>query len=271
MANEFCAVFNRCYPHLRMSDERFASLFPRGKFCEYKKDGKLLGFAVSEGNAIRMICVLPDFQRQGIGTKLLAEAEADVAAGGYKKAIVGGTSSRLFIGADAKSWGFFEKNGYRAHDGCDEMLMVLKNYPAVDYPFRGHECATFGWFDGEIDEIRAAVAQVEDDWTQYFTDPKHIYVARVDGEIASFCLVDCNCRNYLSDAYGKVGMPGCVGTVPKFRNRGIGIEMVANATQYLKEQGMDVSFIFYTGVADWYEKIGYRTFLSEIFCEKELS
>lgn len=65
-------------------------------------------------------------------------------------------------------------------------------------------------------------------------------------------------------------MPGCVGCVPEYRNKGIALEMIANVTQYLKEQGMDISFIFYTGVARWYEKIGYETFLREIFGEKEL-
>ena len=53
-------------------------------------------------------------------------------------------------------------------------------------------------------------------------------------------------------------MPGCVGTVPKFRNRGIAIEMIARVTEYLKEIGIDISFIYFTGVADWYKKLGYE-------------
>ncbi|MBR4777128.1 MAG: hypothetical protein IK007_05895 [Lachnospiraceae bacterium] len=46
--------------------------------------------------------------------------------------------------------------------------------------------------------------------------------------------------------------------------------MVARVTQYLKDCGMDISFIFFTGVADWYKKLGYETFMTEIFMEKEL-
>ena len=61
-----------------------------------------------------------------------------------------------------------------------------------------------------------------------------------------------------------------VGTAPKFRNRGIAIEMVARATQYLKDSGMDISFIYFTGVADWYKKLGYETFMTEVFMVKEL-
>jgi hypothetical protein len=33
---------------------------------------------------------------------------------------------------------------------------------------------------------------------------------------------------------------------------------------------MDISFIFFTGVAEWYKKLGYETFMTEIFMEKQI-
>lgn len=44
--------------------------------------------------------------------------------------------------------------------------------------------------------------------------------------------------------------------------------MIARVTQYLKDSGMDISFIFFTGVAEWYKKLGYETFITELFMEK---
>lgn len=88
-----------------------------------------------------------------------------------------------------------------------------------------------------------------------------VYCAFLDGEIASFCIVEdlglqeCNGRTW------KIGGPGCVGTVPRFRRRGIGIAMVRNVTRILREQGYDLSYIHYTGVAHWYAKLGYVTVL----------
>jgi hypothetical protein len=35
--------------------------------------------------------------------------------------------------------------------------------------------------------------------------------------------------------------------------------MVKHVTQILKDEGYDISFIHYTGVAPWYEKLGYNT------------
>jgi hypothetical protein len=37
--------------------------------------------------------------------------------------------------------------------------------------------------------------------------------------------------------------------------------MVKGVTQILKEEGYDLSYIHYTGVAPWYHKLGYRTVL----------
>ena len=59
----------------------------------------------------------------------------------------------------------------------------------------------------------------------------------------------------------KIGGPGCVGTVPEFRDRGLGLTMVKNATQILKEEGFDYSYIHYTHVAKWYATLGYKTIM----------
>ena len=35
--------------------------------------------------------------------------------------------------------------------------------------------------------------------------------------------------------------------------------MIKHVTQILKDEGYDYSYIHYTGVASWYEKLGYKT------------
>lgn len=272
MKKDYCDIFNACFPDFKFEYERFDELFIKEEtYCfDYYEDDKCLAFALVEDFAIRLICVLPEHQKKGIGRKIVTEIEKDLQDKGYEKALTGGVSSRFAIGATKESWGFFEKCGYKSVGGCDEMLMELKDFDIEQYDFRGHEVAEYGWYKGDMSKLHEAVAKVDADWVQYFDKPDFVYAAMVDGEVASFCLVNTNCNNYLTGSHGKIGMPGCVGTVPDFRNRGIALEMVARATQYLKDEGMDVSFIFYTGVAKWYEKIGYKTFMSEVFGIKEL-
>lgn len=272
MKEAYFNIFSNCFPSLKISYKRFCELLEKDScvYFESEEDNEICAFAVVEDFAIRLICVMPSKQGLGIGTKLISDIEKYAENRGFDKIITGGVSSRLFIGAVSESWGFFEKQGYESVGGCDEMILILEDFQLDKLTLHGSDIAEYGWFDGDLEDIRTAVSLVDEDWTQYFINRENIYVAKVNGEIASFCLVDTNCQNYLSDKYGKVGMPGCVGTVPKFRHKGIALEMVARVTEYLKMQGMKVSFVFFTGVAEWYEKIGYKTFLSECFGVKKL-
>ena len=265
-------IFCLCYPQFRMSKEHFEELILREDthIITYREGGEPVGFAVTEGAALRLICVTPEARHRGIGSQLLADAERYVSDQGFDKLYVGGVSSKFLIGADKAAAGFFEKNGFDTVGSCDELMIALDDYSFDESQFKGHLTAEYGWYHGDTETLRQAVASVDESWVQYFDSDSRVYAATVRGEIASFCLVSTDVTNYLSDACGRVGMPGCVGTVPKYRDRGIGIELVARVTQYLKESGMDISFIFFTGVADWYKKLGYKVFMTEVFMLKQL-
>lgn len=272
MKEEYFDIFSNCFPSMQISYKRFYELLHKDScvYFESKEDNRICGFAIVEDYAIRLMCVIPSMQGKGIGTRMISNIEKYARNRGFDKLITGGVSSRLFIGAPSESWGFFEKQGFVSVGRCDEMFLKLEDFQLDKLKLHGSDIAEYGWFNGDMEDIRSAVSLVDESWTQYFINPGNIYVAKVNGEIASFCLVDTNCQNYLTDKYSNVGMPGCVGTVPKFRNKGIALEMVARVTEYLKIKGMVVSFIYFTGVAEWYEKIGYKTFLSECFGIKKL-
>lgn len=273
MKKELCEIYNACFPALAMTPEHFEQflLHDNTKLFTHRENGGLVGFALVEDFALRLLCVAPAMQRKGYGTALLREAEEYLRGAGYDRIITGGVSSGLFIGAVAESWEFFAKKGYFEHRRCDEMWMKLADFQYRPENFHGHTQAEYGWYRGSLKKLHQAVAAVDESWVELYNEPEKVFTGMVGDEIASFCLVDLDAERYLMDACGRVGMPGCVGTVPKFRNRGIGIEMIAIVTEYLKQQGMDTSFIFYTGVADWYAKLGYETFLTEVFGEKKLN
>ena len=119
------------------------------------------------------------------------------------------------------------------------------------------DAITFGEYHGEIGMLREAVNQVEPDWVQYFGEQTRAFCAFDDEVIVAFCILsDWGMQDGL-----RVGGPGCVGTVPAYRRQGIGLEMVRRATNLLQEEGFDLSWIHYTHVDKWYEKLGYRTVL----------
>ena len=158
--------------------------------------------------------------------------------------------------------GFFERESIRSiAKGIvyDEQIMWLKDFDENKYVKEHDASVSFGYYEGDSEKLLEAVGQVEDGWLDIYKSPHRVYCGYINGEIASFCIIEDMGLHEFEGKAVHVGGPGCVGTVPKFRNRGIGLTMVKQATQILKDEGYDIGYIHYTGVGTWYEKLGYET------------
>ena len=159
---------------------------------------------------------------------------------------------------------FFVHNADRlsAEHPCEEMLMFLKDFDPSVFPIPLPDGVTFGYYTGERAALVEAVRKVSKGWVPIYeeADLDAVYCGYQNGVMTSFCLIEDMGEATLNGKTYKVGGPGCVGTVPEYRRRGIGLAMIRNATEILKDQGYDVSYIHWTGVAHWYAKLGYETF-----------
>lgn len=160
--------------------------------------------------------------------------------------------------------GFFDKPYIRElpdSEVFDEMILPLGAPDGQSYEKTLDSSITFGFFTGDIAELKNAVAQVDKDWADIFDGSQRVYCGFVGGKTASFCIID-DMGEYDSEIGRiKVGGPGCVGTLPEYRNKGIALTMIKRAGTILKNEGFDISWIHQTGVARWYEKLGYRVVL----------
>ena len=141
----------------------------------------------------------------------------------------------------------------------EEMLLPLKEFDPDIYNKKLPENISFGFYEGDISEIKKSIKKVSADWVQFFNKDSRIFCGYIDGKAASFCLVDDMGEHIVKGQRLKIGGPGCVGTVPEYRNSGIGLTMVKLVTEILKNEGYDYSYIHYTAVAEWYAKLGYTT------------
>lgn len=141
----------------------------------------------------------------------------------------------------------------------EEMILPLDIFDINKYDKKLDDNISFGYYDGSLDELKKEVKKVDPDWVQFYNQDDRIYCGYISGKIASFCLIGDNGTYNINGRDIKVGGPGCVGTLPEYRDNGIGLTMVKNVTQILKEEGFDLSYIHYTYVAPWYEKLGYKT------------
>ncbi len=238
--------------------------------AEIFSDGEK-GFAAVSGNCIRLLCVSPEYQGQGIGSRLLADCERRISEGGHSEAVLGGFDSPLFIGAVDESAGFFEKMGYTFDGGCAEMTLDFADFDIcrLEIPIYP-EGVSFGFYSGDREPLYAAVRSVDKEWEQYFKYGEPVFCAFENGVPVGFIIVDYDALCILGGEGQKVGSIGCVGTVPAARRRGIGLAMAAHACTELKKSGCTRLFVHYTHLENWYAKIGCRTFVRYNFGNKKL-
>ncbi len=164
---------------------------------------------------------------------------------------------RLF---DSMHPGFFAEPEIKNMPGdriFAELIMDLRKTGPKPAPCSCPDEIKFGVYNGGIEKIREAAAQVETDWVRFFCEGCRFFCAFDRDTIAAFCILeDWGMQDGLH-----IGGPGCVGTVPGYRKKGIGLEMVRLATDVLIKDGFNISWIHYTAVWPWYEKLGYQTVL----------
>ena len=128
--------------------------------------------------------------------------------------------------------GYFDRPGIRALPAggeWDEMALDLKTFRPDAVPIDVPDGITFGLYDGDTAALRRDVLRVDEGWPELFNDGSRVYCAFDGGKVASFCLLE-----HMGDYEGlRVGGPGCVGTLPEYRRRGIGLKMVQDATAIL--------------------------------------
>ena len=168
---------------------------------------------------------------------------------------------------------YFEREYVKAvseNEPASEMMLCLQDFDEERYVKSFGDEVTFGYYHGDMDALRKDVARVVPHWVNFFEDSSNVFCGFVNGKVASFCIIEDFGEHVVNGMKWKIGGPGCVGTLPEFRNRGIGLSMVKEVTKILKEESYDHSYIHYTYETGWYGKLGYKTFVrwsGKGFCE----
>lgn len=113
-------IFRQSFQDSNVSYEEFLSKldFNDSHVFKYfdRNTGKIIGYSVVRENCISLICVLPQYQKQGIGTHLLKKSEDFIKANGYNEIFLGykGEKTSLFKGVPIsnENYLFFNQNNY---------------------------------------------------------------------------------------------------------------------------------------------------------------
>ncbi|MBQ8791089.1 MAG: GNAT family N-acetyltransferase [Ruminiclostridium sp.] len=273
-------IYKSCFPDYPVSYENFCEMLNIKKskiFCETDED-EIVGFAIAGSCNIAVVAVEKAYRGKGIGKNLVGLCEEYIRNNGHKSVKLGVGDASLFQGVptdndgDSEVYKFFEKCGYKHSHLTYNMDIDTYCFEYVGLDIPKPENITYRLAgDSDKEELLKAVEQVEPDWVElYKSCDDDVLLAICDGEIAGFEMVNEYGGNFTKGENVKHGCIGCVGTVPKFRKRGIGLDMTANAVQRLRALGCDKVQLLYLVLDKWYGKLGFYITSTQWMGEKKL-
>ena len=219
--------------------------------------GVAVGVTRGEGAHVKLFAVAPERRRRGVGTELLAEIEARLAASGAK-------TVRLFAdapwylrpGVDYQSTAmvsFFERRGYETRRPACNMSVDLAKAPLDTAADERRLLA-----DGIV--VRRLAAADEDGFTRYMDEkwgvnwrteatralrrgPVSTHVATTPaGEFIGFA----------SHSVSGPGQFGPMGTNPELRGKGVGAVLLKRCMADLRDAGLAEADIQWVGPKGFY-------------------
>ena len=300
LINEIYMLFRESLPYVIREEETVYSILKSKENTIIEKrneESRLIGVAVIHKNTILLLCVSPEYRRQGIGTWLLKESERIIREDGYEEVTVGvgadyitpgiptgkryapAVNERLDERIDETASRFFEKRGY-VHDWGNECNCFDMKFPLCEFTKEEHNIGD------TIDGVYYRFATIEDregvsactdaalkEFTKWYqdeflyteNDSSRVLIALADNKVVGTLMVDTNHKIGL-------GSVGCTAVHPEYRGRHIAVNMVTLGTKYLKDVGLKDAYLSYTysGLDKMYGYAGYKIFVYFMMAKKKL-
>ena len=259
---------------------------PEARHFIAKEDGQVVGLLAglkrygeeAEKAHITALLVAPNWQRRGIGTALYNTALEQFKAEGVRHIQVGGGWPRFWPGVPANlpaGLAFFQEQGWNFDHTVYDIVQDLRRYKTPPYIHSRmvKEQVSFEVATHEtIDEVLAFEMREFPGWVDHFQrvagvgDYSDIVMARdITGEVvaalATYSKLSHPSRcdvlwQPLLNRY--TGAIGSVGVAEVERGRGIGLGLVAWASELLRDQGLASCYIDWVFLTEFYAKLGYE-------------
>ncbi|WP_026691308.1 GNAT family N-acetyltransferase [Alteribacter aurantiacus] len=228
---------------------------------------------------IQVLLVSSKYQNQGVGTRLLHHAETTLQEAGAEELVLGRDPWHYFPGipyesTSVKRW--FENRGYVHHVPYGQDVDMICEYGEEPVPDRvSPSDATFSILkEEEKDDLlsflhRSFPGRWEYEAIRYFEkggDGSAFVVIKKDDRIIGFCRVNDPESPFIAqNVYwaplfdGRLGGIGPLGVDRHYRKYGYGLAIVKEAVRVLRERNVDRIVIDWTGLTEFYGKLGYTT------------
>jgi GNAT superfamily N-acetyltransferase len=229
---------------------------------------------------IQALLVGGGYHRRGIGSKLLAMAEAALQDKGVRTVELGNDFHyRIFPGIpdsfiEVKQW--FEKKGYISKEVSYDLWRWYEDDSIVSLPqFEGVTFRTA--LPNEAERVIAFMRRCFPGRWEYQTiqywqkggTGREIVIAEKDGEMIGFCRInDSHSPLLAQNVYWaplfqtELGGVGPLGIDERLRGYGYGLAVVEAGVYFLHQRGIRQIVIDTTGFVDFYGKLGYEVWKS---------
>lgn len=259
---------------------------PQAAHFVARAEEQVIGFvATAQGQSrdkrvghLLVLLVAPDWQGKGLGSALHEHALNHLRAAGVDVIQLGGRSPRFWCGLPENlphAQGFFEARGWQYSETVYDLVQDLSQYttPPTIYQRMTEQQVTL--YTAELADIPAVLAFEGREFPNWLAayerlvslgDYNDILLARDQhGQVVGTLLMSTS-RSHAerTDVVWRVllgpdaGSMAAVGVAEAEHGRGIGIALVARASDLLKASGVRNCYIDWVVLTDFYAKLGYR-------------
>ncbi|MBN6206260.1 GNAT family N-acetyltransferase [Ralstonia pickettii] len=296
IANDF-PMRNELFKQNSFDDE---NVYNEGSQIVVDEDDNVIGFIVAKRwqekleiemakdiGWIQSLLVDNRYRNQGIGSKLLHHAEAKLKTSGIKNILLGRDPWHYFPGIptqyeDTAKW--FEKRGYKE---LGKEFDLIRHYaPSTKSFLPFYENVTFSILEeSEKDDLiaflhRCFPGRWEYEAIHYFEKGgtgREFAVIKKHNQIIGFCRINDAYSPFIAqNVYWaplfkeELGGVGPLGVDPEERGNGYGLAIVEAGIYFLRERNIHSLVIDWTGLVNFYEKLGFDVWKSYVSLRKDV-